>query len=52
MNTEKESHLRVSNALAVMLIGLCVSSCGVSNPGYILPDIRKQMEDTPLYLSA
>ncbi len=48
MNTAKTSHLRRSHSLAVMLMGFCLSSCGAINPAYVLPDICKQMEDTPI----
>lgn len=48
METESVSPLKVLSALAVILMSFSVSSCGVVNPGYVLPNICKQLEDTPV----
>jgi hypothetical protein len=36
------------STLAVMLVSVFASSCAVVNPGYVLPNICKELEDAPL----
>lgn len=50
METENRSPRKGLSALAVMLGSVFVSSCGIVNPDYVLPNICKELEDAPFIL--
>ena len=48
METENRPLRKGLSALAVVLGSVFVSSCGIVNPGYVLPNICKELEDAPV----
>src|SRR5690348_9989585 len=47
--TRQTAHRKILSALAVMLLMTFSVACsGMINPGYVLPNICQQLEDTPL----
>lgn len=48
MAAKKDSHQHAWVVLAAMLVLVSGSSCALVNPGYVLPNICKELEDAPL----
>lgn len=47
MAAKKDSHQHAWVVLAAMLVLVSGSSCALVNPGYVLPNICKELEDAP-----